>query len=728
MLIANPPKCGCNTCQVDESRENMVLCHINKTTRDNAKGEASVRLRRTGVILRGRGRGAGRVVLCLAAAVGASAALAAPAPGSTASTASSQAPRWIDILPLPDPIPESYVADAAFLGDETISDGIAWSCKLVPEGDPAVDKASVYAERFRRVAPRVRARSKICQGFLIQATIGHGWTPGRATPWQKIVQSTGRTTYRFCPLGAEFRRYVDGQLRTLAAAGPEFFLVDDDTKLLGPKIDGCFCPLHLAGFAAKTGRRWSREELVAGIEGGDAALAAAWRSYAESTLVDYARLIRAAFPDTVPGVLCVTMGPKDRLGYAIPCAKALAGPGFRPLVRLGSAPYWSDGLFDILTIRRYVAYQLSYLHPEADVLVEADTCPQVRWQTSATRALDHVMMLTAEGCRGAKMWWHRTGNVHETRSSSAYLRALRERSGALRWLAESGFAASGVWCPEDEKIVEWGESVFGLIGIAYHYGQRANGDVAALTADSSAALDGAALTNVLSGPVVLDGSAAIALTRRGFGDLIGVRAKPWAGPAISYEDFGGVKQAGSMGGGPADLSDRQPGAEELTRLFNRVSSLTEDSAYLAPGSLWHENSLGGRVVTLAAAVPKPPFPLTEFGYCNETRKAWLVKTLTRLANGRLPGGVAYLGDESVLCEAGRTRRGERVVIVDSLDLDVIENPEFAFDDSPSAVERLTDDGRWEAVSARTSAARTTILATVLAPHRPAVFRFVPPRH
>ena len=112
----------------------------------------------------------------------ASAVLAALAAGS-------QAPRWIDILPLPDPIPESYVADAAFLGDETISDGIAWSCKLVPEGDPAVDKASVYAERFRRVAPRVRARSKIRQGFLIQATIGHGWTPGRATPWQKIVQA-----------------------------------------------------------------------------------------------------------------------------------------------------------------------------------------------------------------------------------------------------------------------------------------------------------------------------------------------------------------------------------------------------------------------------------------------------------------------------------------------------------------------------------------------------------
>ena len=643
------------------------------------------------------------------------------APCCAVFAADSQSPHWIDVLPLPNQTAEAYVADAAFLGNETVSDGIAWSCTLVPEGCPAMDKATVYAERFRRIAPLVRKRSNVRQGFLIQATIGHGWKPGLATPWQKVVWADGSSTYRFCPLGADFRRHVEGQLRTLAAVKPDFFMADDDTKLLGRKIDGCFCPLHIAGFSARTGRIWSREELVAAIENGDQAIAVDWRSYSESTVVDYARLIRASFPESIPGMLCTTMGPIRRLGYVVPAARVLAGRGFRPVVRLGSAPYWSDGIYDILTVRRYAAYQLSYLRPETDVLIEADTCPQVRWQTSATRALDHMTMLVAEGCCGAKMWWHRTGNPHEMRSSAAYLRALRGRTGVLRWLAASGFTASGVWCPVDEKIVDWGANVFGMIGIPYHYGPRAAGEVAALTADSSASLDGTALTNVLSGPVVLDGSAAISLARRGFGDLIGVRAKPWSGPSISYEDFGSVKQASSTGAAPADLSERSLGTQELTRLMNRASSLSEDAVYLAPGSLWHANSLGGHVVTLAASVPKPPLPLTEFGYCNETRKGWLVTTLTRLANG-LPGGVAYLGDESVLCEAGRTQRGERVVIVDSLDLDMIENPEFAFADAPSVIERLTDDGRWEAVPVQASDKGTTVLETVLTPHRPAVFR------
>ena len=635
--------------------------------------------------------------------------------------AAPQAPHWIDILTLSESCADSIVADAAFLGEKTISDGIAWSCKLVPEGEPAMDKASVYAARFRRIAPRIRERTKIRQGFLIQATIGHGWAPGRATSWQKVVHEDGSTSYRFCPLGAEFRRYVAGQLRTLAAEKPDFFLADDDTKLLGRKIDGCFCPLHLAGFAAKTGRSWSREALVSAIEGGDRKLAADWRAYSESTVADYARFIRAAFPETIPGILCATPGPKNRMGFVLPCARALAAPGSRPVVRLGSAPYWSDGLYDILTVRRFVAYQLSYLHPEADVLIEADTCPQLRWQTSATRALDHMTMLTAEGCCGAKMWWHRLSNPHETRSSSAYLRALRERSGALRWLAGTGFAASGVWCPVEEKIVDWGADVLGLLGVPYHYGPRRSGDVAALTAESSAVLDGVALTNVLSGPAILDGSAAIALSRRGFGDLIGVRAKPWTGPSVSYEDFGEVKLSNSTGTGPADLSDRGSGSEELTRLFNRVSGLSDEASYLAPGSVLYANKLGGRIVTLAASIPKLPLPLTEFGYCNETRKGWLVKMLTRLG-GRIPGGVVYLGDESVLCEAGRTKRGEELLILDSLDLDVIEDPELSFVRMPSAVERLVGDGCWGRVDVKASAAGTAVLNTVLTPHCPAIFR------
>ena len=79
------------------------------------------------------------------------------APCCAVFAADSQSPHWIDVLPLPNQTAEAYVADAAFLGNETVSDGIAWSCTLVPEGCPAMDKATVYAERFRRIARRAEA-------------------------------------------------------------------------------------------------------------------------------------------------------------------------------------------------------------------------------------------------------------------------------------------------------------------------------------------------------------------------------------------------------------------------------------------------------------------------------------------------------------------------------------------------------------------------------------------
>ena len=78
-----------------------------------------------------------------------------------------QAPHGIDVLPLPEPCPESIVADAAYPGNRTISDGIAWSYTLVPEGEPAMDKAFVCAERFFR---RIRREDAVESSVEIEMT------------------------------------------------------------------------------------------------------------------------------------------------------------------------------------------------------------------------------------------------------------------------------------------------------------------------------------------------------------------------------------------------------------------------------------------------------------------------------------------------------------------------------------------------------------------------------
>lgn len=320
------------------------------------------------------------------------------------------------VTPPPPPSADGRLADdVVFMGDKTITDGVACLCSLVPEGDPAMDKASVYVRRYREVSARLNGRTDLPCGFLIQSSIGHGWTPGMATPWQKIVRSDGTSSYRFCPLGEKFRAYVT---------------------------------------------------------------------------------------------------------------------------------------------------------------------------------------------------------------------------------------------------------------------------------------------------------------------LTGVRAVPWAGKKISFEDFGDRRLSGATGTGPADLRDRAPGVAEVSRLFNRVSALASEETYLAPGSVRFENGRGGRVLALAATVPAEPLHHRDYGYCNETRKTWLVGELARLA-GTFPGGVYYSGDESLLCLSGRTSRGERVVLLDSLDLDPVERPRLFFADAPRSVERLSDDGTWAALPFTRAEDGLLVFETVLRPHRPLVLRCLP---
>ena len=110
------------------------------------------------------------------------------------------------------------------LGENTIIDGIAWSCSIHPEGDPPADKAAIYATRWRETEPLVRRGSRVKQGVLLQSTMGHGGFPGSRTPWQLAVHPDGTETYRFCPLDPRFLEYIAHACRKFDAERPDFFM------------------------------------------------------------------------------------------------------------------------------------------------------------------------------------------------------------------------------------------------------------------------------------------------------------------------------------------------------------------------------------------------------------------------------------------------------------------------------------------------------------------------
>ena len=645
--------------------------------------------------------------------------------GVVAGAATCECPHWISVMPLPDEGLEEQAADVIGLGEKTVVNGIAYSCAVNPEGDPVADKAAIYAQRFARAAPLVRKGSSVRLGILMQATMGHGGEPGQRTPWQLAVHDDGKVSYRFCPLDRDFLAYIARASRTFSAVRPDFFMVDDDTRLIWNR-PGCFCPLHLAEFAKRTGRPWTRTEVVAKLDAGDKAVTAAWLKLKADSLAAFFRTIRENYDPSVPGILCV-VGDEEHVRNARAFATILAAPGQVPAVRGSGAPYHGNEMEAIAGLRSYYAGQRALVGKDVVYLQESDTCPHTRWATTATRLVNHMVMLALEDVKGAKIWITRSGAPDENRSKAAYRRAFREQRGIMEWAAKVDFRQRGFVIPPEPFAQSsrapgnWGYRYFSRTGIPYRIGRPGPDEVTALSGWSVNRLTDDELRSILAGRVLLDGTAAIRLTERGFAAEIGVRAKAWSGKTTQRQVFADGRICRGLIAGSADLSALEKGAEIRSRLYNRPS-LGADFDFVAPGSMLFVNVRGGRVYTFAQALTEFRPPYYASAMYSETFRDEVLTAGRELA-GSLPGGISYLGDVPMMLEAGTTADGENVFVLDNLELDADDAPELAVDRLPKAIERLRGDGMWENVPFAADAKNVLTLDTVVRTQVPAVFRW-----
>ena len=164
-------------------------------------------------------------------------------------------------------------AELARDAEQLLKDGVCThvACKmtLVPEGVPAMDKAAVLGADYLAFLREFNGpRDRV--GILLQATIGHGWTPDEPCDFRKIVRADGVEEYRMCPLDKNFLVYLEQQVSALAALKPAFFMVDDDFRMLTGHT-GCMCPLHLAEYERRTGERHTAETLAEAVRNDPAA-------------------------------------------------------------------------------------------------------------------------------------------------------------------------------------------------------------------------------------------------------------------------------------------------------------------------------------------------------------------------------------------------------------------------------------------------------------------------
>lgn len=635
-------------------------------------------------------------------------------------------PRWVNISPLLKNNAKWLVDDLARLENNTVVDSVAYCCTLVPEGEPAFDKAAIYAKRFHDIKDEVAAVSPIRQGFLFQATMGHGWKPNSETSWQKVVRDNGNEMYKFCPLGKDFLDYIAKASRTLAAENPDFFMVDDDTRLI-TGVNGCYCPLHLAEFARRTGKQRTREEIIADCQA-DPALAAEWDRLRADSIAGLMEVIRAQFPKTTPGMFCCCAADAH---HAARMARILAAPGQRPSVRLNNAWYCNHFMLDMPAKLSKTAREIADIGGGIDILDEADTCPQNRYSTSAVRMIDHIVMTSFEGCDGAKLWITRLGNFHETKSGEYYRELMARQKGYIETVSALKLNREGIVIPLPAKrpldqpiynaAKDWGTAFFGYMGIPYRYGQPRAGEIVALSGCDIGFFSDAEIRELLLGKVILDGEAAVKLTERGFGQAIGVEAKLWTGLTISAEDFGDERLNGSILNA-ADLTAADKNAEELSRYLHAESGLSDKITRIAPGSIRFKNKLGGTVVTIAADLAPCPDNLTAYWYFNETRKKQIIKILDEF-DYKLSNLPVFLGDEPAVCLCGTDHEGKSIIVLDNIGMDTIEHPEFRFGDiTPAKLERLADDGTWDSVEINGNSNSCRIMSPVES-FRPAIFRY-----
>ena len=258
---------------------------------------------------------------------------------------------------------------------------------------PGMAEHRANAKRLAAASDDLR-KLGILPALQIQATIGHGdavtrYADNSGIRWQTYVASDGAVAESLnCPRAPGFLDYMREMSRIYAAdMRPYSVWIDDDIRIVGHHAGdnqansgwGCHCEHCLSLFAEKEGRSRSRTELVEALKA-DAALEARWRAFAfegEASLVRaIGDAVHAASPETrmcqqQPGA-CF---PEHRALYEAHHAATGLPVGMRP----GAGSYYDHDARAQLDKAYYLALQMDTIGalPFIDrVCPEIESCPR----------------------------------------------------------------------------------------------------------------------------------------------------------------------------------------------------------------------------------------------------------------------------------------------------------------------------------------------------------------
>jgi hypothetical protein len=324
----------------------------------------------------------------------------------------------------------------AFATDARVEEALRFCAAIKADGvllfessydmDPrllTLDQLAARFARLKQIVPRFREIVREVH-INVMITIGHV-DSGSARPerfaFQFQVNEHGETSRSTaCPLNSAFLAYASEIYRMAAACGADVVWVDDDVRFVLHDVPGmtCFCSDHLAALAQKTGRAWTRDELVAALRqdvGASAhtdlsgttamdltvtgsvadgpAVRRAWFDVQEDAMLGLARTVETAVHGVAPqariGLMTIGTAYHSAEGRRTDrLLRTLAGGarpgGTRPLIRPGSG-YYSDWTpAGVLDKSEDGARQMGYLGADVQGCAEVENHPYTAFGKSAT--------------------------------------------------------------------------------------------------------------------------------------------------------------------------------------------------------------------------------------------------------------------------------------------------------------------------------------------------------
>ena len=577
---------------------------------------------------------------------------------------------------------------------------------LVPEGDPVVDKIGPMCEKYVLFRDRLHEMG-IASGVLVQASIGHGWTLSKLSPYTKYKNLTdGQEVSVCCPYDDDFCEHFRQVMKTLASCHPDTIMVDDDFRLIYREGKGCACQLHMDRFNQLSGEHMTREELVACmVEDTQRSreLSAIYVETQKEALLKAARAMREGIDSVDPSLPATFCSCGNNMEFAAEIAEILAGKNNPVVVRINNGNYLCGSGRGFSKVYQRAAQQICKLQGKVDrLLAETDTCPQNRYSTSARSLHAHFTGTILEGAKGAKHWITRLSS-YEPVSGRQYRKTLAQYAEFYNVLAgmadklcwrgcritvtdQAEYDYSQVKVPGFgiETFDTWSINVLERLGFPMYFSKEIGG-AAFLEGTAHRLYSDEELTKLLAGTVVLSADCAKHLIDRGFGQYLGVDVKEWEGemPRCEYLADGGVS------GVPGHVKRLVPQSSQVN--VDSMLQRSQDDAHftpVSPGVTVFENELGGRVIVFCGS-PDVVYTLgPAFAFLNETRKKQMAALLKQ--TGNLP--VYYPEDNEVYLRAADMPDGGLFVEVLDLGIDPLEEIPLVCEKEVNRVERLAADG------------------------------------